>query len=226
MTITSEVTVTLTPAPTQSPEPALPAEVVEAQKFLDEGFEVSPDGKVIDKTLGKEIVGLTIVPFDEKTMINRGRPTDPVPTWALQRVYEFEDKADFTVKMTQYDIKLLENSDIDMFGWVYENGEFTRQKVEFAAPNNGSVEIDGYSPEEVQYMIITNSSTDPEHRIASFPNLNKMVNEILNRRLIDHKDHIRYKGVDEIIVNGYLWGKNFILFANTVHLLRLTLLSF
>lgn len=152
---------------------------------------------------------LAIVPFDEKTMINRGKPTDPAPTWVVQRIYEFEDKTDFTVNMTEFDITV-ENGKIDMFGWIYENGEFIRQKVEFAAPNNGAVKIDGYSPEEVQHMIMINSSDDPEHRIATLENLRKMSRELLKRDTRIDGAHYTYAGMDETNPSNYIWGKNFV----------------
>lgn len=198
VTVTSTVTITLTPFPTETPLPTHTPEppiYAEAQEFLGEGFEVTLDGKLIDKTNNKEISGLTIIPFDENKMANRGRPSDPKPTWAIQRIYEFEGKTDFTVNITEYDIKI-EGGKIDMFGWVYENGEFSRQKVEFAAPNNGTIEIDGYSPEEVQFMIINNSSTDPRYRINSFQTVRdlstKNPNTIINREI-----YFTYKGMFE-----------------------------
>lgn len=222
VTVTTEVTVTLppptnTPEPTSTPEPALPAEVVEAQKyFADKGFEITPEGKVIDKTLGKEISELTIVLFDENTMINRGRPSDPKPTWALQRVYEFEDKTDFTVKMTLYDITI-EDAKIDMFGWIYENGEFTRQTIEFSAPNNGIVEIEGYSPEEVQYMIMINSSINPEYRVNSPEALRQMAIKYVQKTPNGQDGYIiTYMGMAEPTDRVFhRYGNNFIPVLNT-----------
>jgi len=155
---------TNTPEPTSTPEPVISPEIIEAQEFFGEGFEVTPEGKVIDKNLRKEIPSFTIVPFNENTMIP---PYKEEVSWGWQRKYEFENKPDFTVVGTKADITITEEGGLDMYAWEYKDGEFTRQKVKFAAPNNGTVEIEGYSPQEAQYMIITNSSTDPKYRVNS-----------------------------------------------------------
>ncbi len=204
---------TNTPQPTETPQPQIPPEVAAAQEFFaGKGFEVTPDGKVIDQANGAEIAGFTVIPFDENTMINRGRPSDPKPTWALQRVYLFEDQENFTVNMTEYDLKV-EYGIIDMFGWVYENGEFTRQKVEFAAPNNGVVKLDGYSPEEVQYMIKNNSSTAPEHRVNNIQGRSKIASRFMGWRTEkingDWKIVYSYNGMREIFPLSHgMWGSN------------------
>lgn len=214
-TTSPQVTVTLPPASpipeaTATPQPQLAPEVQEAQTFFeDKGFEVTPDGKIKDQATGTEIAGFTVVPFDKKTMINRKRPSDPDPKWAIQRIYEFEGKTDFTVNMTEYDITV-ENGVIDMFGWVYENGEFKRDKVEFAAPNNGTVEIEGYSPEEVQHMIINNSSNRDEDRILGFQALRKLSFNI-SGTVINGIPHTTYKGMLEPMdFNVNLYGTNFV----------------
>lgn len=203
-----------TPEPTVTPEPQIAPEIEAAQEFFaDKGFEITPEGKVIDQKTGTEIAGLTIVPFDEKTMINRKRPSDPDPKWAIERIYEFDvqgyDKTEMTVNMTEYDIKV-EDGAIDMFGWTYKEGTFTRDKVKFAAPNNGIVELEGYSPEEVQYLIIKNSSNKDANRITGFQALRKLSFNV-SGTVVNGTPHTTYKGMLEPMdFNVNLYGTNFV----------------
>ncbi len=178
-----------------------------AKNFFGEGFGITPDGKVIDKNLGTEIQGFTIVPFNEQTMIP---PYGKEVTWGWQRVYEFEGNPDFTVVGTEADITITEDGGLDMYAWEYKDGEFARQKVEFAAPNNGTVELEGFSPHEVQYMIINNSSDDPKYKVNSFQARRSLgfniQSEVVNRTI-----YITHKGMWESIDDYYNWyGNNFI----------------
>lgn len=182
-----------------------------SQEFFGSGFEVKADGKLIDKTTGKEVPGFTIVTFNENTMINTGKVSDPVPTWTWKRVYEFKDKEDFTVYGTQYDTKILDNSGFDLYGSIYENGEFQRQLCEFAGPNGTTVKLECESPQEVQYEIMTNNSANPTHRIATIEALREMNSELLKVKIKDGKIYFTYGGMEEEKgINDTIWGKNFI----------------
>ncbi len=179
--------------------------IKEVQKFFGEGFAVQPDGKVFDKTNNKEVPGLKIILFDENTIINTGKATDPKPTWAWERTCEFEGKTDFKVTGTQYDLQILENSGLDMYAHEYKAGEFTRQKVEF---NNG-VKMDAYSPQEVEYMIINNSSDLPEYRNDSYVSVSLMMDKILGSdKKSGQKRRVFYRGMNETVVDR--WAANFI----------------
>lgn len=180
----------------------------EAQAFFGEGFEVTPDGKVIDKNLGTEIQGFTIVPFNEQTMIP---PYGNEVKWGWQRVYEFEGNPEFTVVGTEADITIAEDGSIDMYAWEYKDGQFIRQKVEFAAPNNGTVELEGFSPQEVQQMIINNSSADPRYRVHGTEALRQMAIKYIPKVVIDRNVYTTYKNMlepqDRVF---YYQGNNFI----------------
>lgn len=214
VTVTSEVTVTLPPAsptlePTTTPETAIRPEIIEAQDFFGDGFEITPEGKVIDKDLGKEIPSFTIIPFNEKTMLP---PYKKEVSWGWQRIYEFEDKPDFTVVGTEADIVVTEGDGLDMYAWEYKDGEFTRQKVKFVAPNNGTVEIEGYSPQEVQYMIITNSSIEPKYRVNSHEARRQMSIRYIPKKVINRIRYITYMNMLEPHDNiFYYYGNIFYL---------------
>jgi hypothetical protein len=183
--------------------------MVEAQKFFGEGFEITPDGKVIDKKLDKEIPGFTIVPFNEQTMIP---PYGKEVTWGWQRVYEFEGKTDFTVVGTEANITVTENNGLDMFGWIYESGEFQRETKEFDAPNGSEVNIEIYNTLEAELMVATNSSENPVHRIDNFSSIRDMTDdvlEIVSKRGTDQKWklYITCLGMYQEISDGY-WATN------------------
>lgn len=216
-----EATATLTPLPTETsiptatltPAPVISPEIKDAQEFFGEGFEITADGKVIDKKTETEILGFTIVPFNEQTMI---APHGKEVTWGWQRVYEFEGKTDFTVVGTENDITITDTGGFDMYAWGYENGQFTRQKVKFAAPNNGTVELEGFSPQEVQEMIINNSSEDPKYRINSSEELRKLTFDIPKIANGQIGYIVNYKGMSEKIDRAVekRYGNTFIPVAN------------
>ncbi len=222
-TVTLQPTETLTPTPeatATATETPTPAEFKDAQAFLGDGFEVRPDGTVFDKTKNQEIPGLTIVPFNKDTMIKTGGPSDPEPTWAWQRVYEFKDKKDFTVNGTQYDISVLPGSGLDMYAWSYENGEFQRQNLAFAGPNGTKVYLEGESPQEVQYEIATNSCLKSDCRANSQQARSHIaihfmgwMTKVTNGQW---QIHYTYNRMDEIKpLSEYTWGTNFIPVLNS-----------
>lgn len=183
-----------------------PEMVSSAQEYFGEGFEITPDGKVIDKVLGKEIPGFTIVPFNEQTMTP---PYKKEVTWGWQRTYEFEGKTDFTVVGTEADVTVAEDGSLDMYAWEYKEGEFKRQNIEFAAPNGGTVEIEGFSPQEVQHMIINNSSDNPNYRINSFETARslgtKIPNKIINREVyFTHKGMLEKRSAINYFINNFI----------------------
>lgn len=213
-------TATPTPIPTATSSPTLvptntPVALYhDAQDFFGNEFEITKDGHVIDKTIGKEIPGFTIIAFDEHKMM---KPYKSETTWAWQRVYEFETDENFTVTGTKGDIKILPQSGLDMYAWEYIAGEFKRQKVEFIALNNSTVKFDGYSPQEVQYEIMNNSSTNPKYKVDSWQALQKMCNNLFGRRYINRHIHFTFGGMREPKDFGYalqVWGANYIPIIN------------
>ena len=193
----------------ESPEPALPAEAVKsAQEYFGENFEITRDGKVIDKILGKEIQGFTIVPFNKQTMIP---PYKKEVTWGWQRKYEFEGNPDFTVVGTEADVTVAEDGSLDMYAWGYKDGEFKRQKIEFAAANGGTVEIEGFSPQEVQQMIINDSSDDPKYKAYDNETLRQMSINHIPKDIVNKKGFTTFRGMWEPLDNyWYPYGSNFI----------------
>ena len=214
---TATQTPTPEPTPTQAPtETPTPAEFKDAQAFLGDGFEVRPDGTVFDKTKNQEIPGLTIVPFNKDTMIKTGGPSDPEPAWAWQRVYEFKDKKDFTVNGTAYDLQILPNSGLDMYAWKYEEGEFTREKIAFPTKTSKTIDMDAYSPSEVQYMIVTDSSTNPDNRGRCDLGFARVISRtVVYKKPINENGkwsgYITYSDMySKLVSNQTMWGNNFI----------------
>lgn len=213
VTVTSEVTVTLTPPPTETPTPTSTAEpsfYAEAQEFFGGGFTVTSDGKVIDKATNTEIEYFTVVPFNEKTMIDRKSRSEPASTWALEINYLFENKENFKIYRTQYDLTI-EGGIISTFGMDYVDGEIVRDGLEFAGRSEGStVEIEEvHSPEEIMQMIINNSSTNPKHRINSTQTaLDLTVN--IPHQVINREVYFTYEGMLEKRSNTNYFYNNFI----------------
>ncbi len=218
-------TATPTPMPTATSSPTLVptntpvATYNDAQDFFGNEFEITNDGRVIDKTIGKEVPGFTIIPFDENMMI---KPYKSETSWAWQRTYEFMDKKEFIVTGTKDDIKILPKSGIDMYGWIYETGEFKRQKIEFDTYGSPQkIQLDGYSSEEAQYLIMTNSTSNPTHQILPYRRILIEMYQTLRPQFIVEEGVVRlysrYSGIYQKMLfygNCGPWGGNIIVTRN------------
>lgn len=204
-TATFTATPTFSPTVTFTPTPAIPVEIIQSVETTLPGYTLRGD-QLMD-TDGNIVPELKILVGEDGV------------SYTFLRKYEFLGDPEFSVKIGQSEIKVMEDGGLDTSGWLYKDDGWTRETKQFPGIVDGKVVNDGptfdlYSAEEVTAeLALTAETARPEEKVdttngEAYNIAYILLDELLGRKFYSSKPTLTYGGMLMQPYSRYFWGDN------------------